>query len=65
MAMGKKTKFGVAVATTMVVTAFATFLSAKKAIRRNCKRQVKRELGKVPLLSKEFVDEQAEEICKV
>ena len=65
MAIGKKTKFGVAIATTMVVTAFATFFSAKKAIRRNCKRQVKRELGKVPLLSEKFIDEQADEICKV
>ena len=65
MAIGKKTRFGVAIAATMVVTALLTAFSAKKVIRRNCKRQVKKELGKVPLLSDAFVAEQADEICKV
>lgn len=65
MAMSKKAKFGLVVGGSAVATALVTYVTAKRKIRRRCRTQVKRELGKIPLLSDEYVSEQAEKVCDV
>ena len=65
MAISKKAKFGIAVVGSALLTVVITYRGTKRTIRKQCKRQVRSELGKVPLLTEEFIDEQAEKVCDV
>ena len=65
MAMKNSTKVGLTIAGTALLTAVITVRGAKRTIRKRCRRQVKRELGKIPLLTEDYIDEQANEMCEV
>ena len=65
MAMSTKTKIGLAVAGSALATVLVTYVAAKRKIRRRCQTQVKRELGKIPVLSDDYIEAQAKEVCDV
>lgn len=46
-----------------VLTAAITYTAMRRTIRKRCRATVKRELSKVPLLTKDFIDEQARSVC--
>jgi len=65
MAMSSTTKVALAVGASALATVAITYFAAKKKIRSKCRAQVKAELGKIPLLSPEYIDEQAGKVCDV
>ncbi len=65
MAMSKQAKFGLTIAAAATATAVLTYVSAKREIKKRCRKQVKKGLSEIPFVPQSFIDEQADEVCDI